>query len=356
MAMIDHWHPVLESERLRHRPVGVQLAGRAIALFRTSSGAPAALADSCPHRRMRLSRGTVVGDRLQCPYHGWTFDAAGKGESPGTPKLHACADRFDAREGHGAVWVKSSGSTPAFPQFDVAGYLPICRLRHQIPAPLEVVVDNFCEIEHTPTVHGLFGYDPRRMHEVAVQFEPTDTSVRVINSGPPKPMGWLLGTLLGVGRRDLFHDDWTTHFSPVYSVYDHWWADPATGRESRVRWRLYLFFTPLDDARTEVMTFAYAKSRWPGPAGGLRLFRWLMRKQIDHEIRLDADVLAGLASYETGIDGLKLSRFDRVLGLNRERIERLYRGNGSARVPLRTAARPHEARETASNGEPQCLT
>jgi hypothetical protein len=51
-----------------------------------------------------------------------------------------------------------------------------------------------------------------------------------------------------------------------------------------------------------------------------------MRKHIDREIRLDANVLAGLASYETGIDGLKLSRFDRVLGLNRERIERLYRG------------------------------
>jgi phenylpropionate dioxygenase-like ring-hydroxylating dioxygenase large terminal subunit len=164
MAMIDHWHPVLESERLRRRPVGVQLAGRAIALFRTSSGAPAALADSCPHRRMRLSRGAVVGDRLRCPYHGWTFGADGNGESPGTPKLHACADGFDAREAHGAVWVKSRGSTPVFPRFDVAGDLPICRLRHQIPAPLEVVVDNFCEIEHTATVHGVFGYDLRKSH------------------------------------------------------------------------------------------------------------------------------------------------------------------------------------------------
>src|SRR5262249_42540156 len=169
-------------------------------------------------------------------------------------------------------------------------------------------------------------YDLGRMHEVAVRFEPTDTAVRVRNVGPPKPLGWLLGTLLGVGRRDRFHDDWTTHFSPVHSVYDHWWADPATGREGRVRWRLDLFFTPLDDSRTEVMTFAYARSCWPGPAGGLRLFRWLMRKHIDREIRLDAAVLAGLASYKTGIDGLKLSRFDRVLGLNRERIERLYRG------------------------------
>jgi hypothetical protein len=84
------------------------------------------------------------------------------------------------------------------------------------------------------------------------------------------------------------------------------------------------------------MTFAYAKSSWPGPAGGLRLFRWLMCKHIDREIRLDANFLAGLASYETGIDGLKLSRFDRVLGVNRERIDRLYRDRGSVGATARS--------------------
>jgi phenylpropionate dioxygenase-like ring-hydroxylating dioxygenase large terminal subunit len=81
---------------------------------------------------MRLSRGAVVGDRLQCRYHGWTFGADGRGESPGTPKLHACAEYLDARDAHGAVWVKTRGSRHAFPQFEVGGYLPICRLRHQI--------------------------------------------------------------------------------------------------------------------------------------------------------------------------------------------------------------------------------
>jgi hypothetical protein len=74
------------------------------------------------------------------------------------------------------------------------------------------------------------------------------------------------------------------------------------------------------------MTFAFAKSRWPGPAGGLRLFRWLMRKHLDRETRLDMEILKGLATHETGVEGMKLSRFDRVLGLNRDRIQRVYRG------------------------------
>jgi nitrite reductase/ring-hydroxylating ferredoxin subunit len=326
MGMIDHWHPVLRSKELQDRPVAVQLAGHFVALFRTRTGVLSALVDECPHRRMRLSCGEVVGDRLRCRYHGWTFDADGQGESPATPKMHACVTSYDVTEAQGAIWVKSRHSTPSFPRFDVDGYLPICVLRHRAPAPLELVVDNFCEIEHTPTTHAVFGYDLARMPEVSVRFETTDSMVRVINLGPSKPMGWLLSLMIGIRKSYLFNDDWTTYFSPVYSVYDHWWSDPATGAEAKVRWRLYIFFTPVDDKQTDLMTFAFAKSRWPGPAGALRLFRWLMRRMLDQEIHLDMQILSRLANYATSIDGLKLSRFDRVLGLNRERIERIYRG------------------------------
>src|SRR5262249_49772006 len=156
------WHPVLKSKELRKRPVGIRLAGRNIVLFRAAS-MPVALADECPHRRMRLSLGEMVGPKLRCRYHGWTFDAAGQGESPGTPKMHACPTTFTPREAHGAIWVKSANSDPVFPDIEADGYLPICTLRHQLRAPLELVVDNFCEIEHTPTTHALFGYDLQRM-------------------------------------------------------------------------------------------------------------------------------------------------------------------------------------------------
>jgi phenylpropionate dioxygenase-like ring-hydroxylating dioxygenase large terminal subunit len=337
MSELDHWHPVLKSRNLRQRPVGVRLAGREMAIYRTSSGV-AALDDVCPHRRMRLSAGNVIGDRLQCVYHGWTFDACGQGESPGTPKLQACAESFEAREAHGAVWVRARGSQTEFPTFEVAGYLPMCVLEHRIKAPLELVVDNFCEIEHTPTTHGLFGYELGRMHEVNVRFESTPTTVRVINSGPAKVPAWPLRLLLGIRKHYDFRDEWTTHFSPVHSVYDHWWADPATGRENLVRWRLFIFFTPIDYATTNVTTFAYVKSRYlVGPAGGARVFRWLMRWKTDKEIRQDVRVLESLASYDTSIDGLKLSRFDKVLGLNRERLERVYRGRGPSALRAASA-------------------
>ena len=334
MGMLDHWQPVLLSNRLRHKPVGVTVAGAPVALFRTSDGNVAAVSDVCPHRRLKLSAGAVVGDRLRCRYHGWTFNACGYGESPAAPKMTTCTTSYDTCEEHGLVWLKSRASNPTFPTIEAPGFLPICTLEHTVPAPLELAVDNFNEIEHSGTVHDTFGYDLDRMNEVRVKFEATDDSVRVINAGPTKTLARAFAYLLGVSKGDTFHDEWTTRFSPVHSVFDHWWTTPDGSREAMVRWRLYIFFTPQDDRTTKVFSVTFAKSRYPGPAGGLRLARWLMRREIDREVRADVSMLHHMAEYDTSIEGLKLSRFDKVLGLTRERIARIYRGAPAGRVAL----------------------
>ena len=72
MAEIDHWHPVLLETQLGKKPVGVQLCGRSIVLFRGASGQLGALEDICPHRH-EAELGGICGDRLQCCYHGWSF-------------------------------------------------------------------------------------------------------------------------------------------------------------------------------------------------------------------------------------------------------------------------------------------
>ena len=340
MGELDHWHPVYPSHKLKkRRTAGIRLAGRLVCLYRTAAGAAAAVDDVCPHRRMKLSYGRVIGDRIECKYHGWTFDPCGNGESPSTPKLSACTDAFDTREQHGYIWIKSQHSRAAFPEINKDQFFHLGNFQHVVPAPLELTVDNFTEIEHSGTVHDTFGYDLERMHEVKVRFETTDTTVRVINSGPTKRLFKPFAWLLGIRRGDTFHDDWTTHFSPVYSVYDHWWTSPDGSREARIRWRLYMFFWPIDADTTAVTSFVYAKSRYPGPAGGLRLAKYLFRREIDREVRQDIAMLEHMASKEVSIEGLKLSRFDKVLGLTRERIDRLYRGIGvpaaSGRLPLR---------------------
>jgi vanillate O-demethylase monooxygenase subunit len=49
-----------------------------VLLFRTVEGKPVALEDRCCHRQAPLSMGKLVGDIVQCPYHGLRFDTSGK--------------------------------------------------------------------------------------------------------------------------------------------------------------------------------------------------------------------------------------------------------------------------------------
>lgn len=336
MGMLDHWHPVFASRKLKPgKTAGVQLAGQLICLYRTAAGLVGAIDDVCPHRRLKLSYGRVVGDKVECKYHGWTFDACGNGESPSTPKLHTCTPAFDTREANGAIWVKSKASNPVFPDIDSGDYYHLGNFEHEVPAPLELTVDNFNEIEHSGTVHDTFGYDLARMHEVKVGFEQTDDTIKVTNVGPSKTLFKPLQWILGIRKGDLFHDVWTTRFSPVYSVYDHWWTSADGKRESWMRWRLYMFFWPVTAEKTMVSSFVYGKSSLPGPAGGLRIAKYIFRREIDREVRQDISMLEHMADKSTDIEGMKLSRFDRVLGLTRERINRIYRGEvATARIPL----------------------
>ena len=327
MGPLGHWHPVLDAARLRQKPVGVVLDGREIVLFRDGQGRIGALDDCCPHRRMRLSLGCVVDGRLQCTYHGWTYDRHGAGESPGTPKLHATASHFDTAERYGAIWIKAPGGEAALPEFQVEGYEFVGRLQHEIDAPLELVLDNFTEVEHTPTTHANFGYDLARMSEVQTHVESTDTSVRVVNTGPQKRTPWIVQKLAGLHSGDQFTDDWTTYFSPVYTVYDQFWCDPQTGVERRDRWRIYVFFNPLSSTRTQLMTFAYLRAASWARSAFIRLTRPALVALVNLEIECDVKMLEQLADKNPQLVGMKLSRFDRVLGMNRQRIERIYRGH-----------------------------
>ena len=335
MSALDHWHPIVLSRELGRRPLGVRLAGQQLVLFRTASGAVGALTDVCPHRRMRLSVGRVIGDRLQCCYHGWTFGCDGSGESPGTPKLRTRAASFETRDSHGLVWVKAVGSSASFPDFDGRdrGFVPMATLRHDVDAPLEVVVDNFTELEHTPTTHGMFGFPLERMHEVELEIEAGEDVVRQRYRGPCKTYPWLYRTFLGIGRAPTFTAEGDVRFSPVHSYGDYAWTDSRTGKPGWVNARNVHFFTPLDERTTRIFTLSYMRLNRPGFGWMLSFVRPIMRRAINTEVLQDKRVLDGLADKDPAIEGLKLGRFDRVLGLCRQRIRRIFRGEPDAWAP-----------------------
>ncbi|MHC4390338.1 MAG: Rieske 2Fe-2S domain-containing protein [Planctomycetota bacterium] len=331
MAELDHWHPILLSGDLAEgAQVAAKLCGRELVVFRSAGGLCGALTDVCPHRGMRLSCGSVAGDRLVCPYHGWSFDRAGAGESPGTPKLFTTAESFDCRERHGAIWVRRRPADGAadtqIPELTFSGFHRVASFRHRIEAPLEVILDNFTEVEHTSTTHALLGYAAGSMRDVITKVTTTDATVRVFNEGPQKKIPWVFERLAGVYTGDRFVDDWTTHFSPVHTIYDQYWRSLRTDEVRDNRLKVAVFFNPRDAQTTELVTFAFTSL---SPKGRLGINRWLMpifARLIEHEIELDKAMVERMADKSPGLKGHKLGRFDKALGENRRRIETIYRG------------------------------
>lgn len=334
MIPLDYWHPVLLSRELGRKPVGVSVVGEEVVLFRTPSGAVGALQDRCLHRRMRLSRGWVEGERLVCPYHGWSFDPAGNGESASTPKMHACAPTFRTVERHGIVWIQSPESARAFPEPPVADFEQLFVLRFEVRAPLELVVDNFAEIEHSCTTHVFLGYDRAGIAETEchVTYEPD--SIRILNRGPQRQLHGF-GVLERIFRHqsaNLFVGDCRVRFDPIRLELENYWSDRETGDRRGEKSLGIAWFNPATPDRTDLFFTALVPRTNPWITRFL--FRTAGKKLLEYETGRDIRMVEGIADKDPDIGGMKLSRFDRPLLAIRERLAAEYwRG---PRFPRRT--------------------
>ncbi len=71
------WYVAGWSKDFQQALAPVRVLGEDIVIYRTSDGTPAALEDACPHRKLPLSKGNLIGDHVECGYHGLTFDCSG---------------------------------------------------------------------------------------------------------------------------------------------------------------------------------------------------------------------------------------------------------------------------------------
>lgn len=333
MSELDHWHPVALSRELGAKPLRATLHGRNLALFRTRDGV-GALDDACAHRGYPLHKGRVEGDQLVCPYHGWRWSADGRGASPGTPSAKPCAVAWDCVERLGAVWVKPAGADAAFPYVDVGGHTEIGTTRCRAKAPLEVVLDNFIEVEHTPSVHAFLGYRPGTIAAVDCETTVTDDAVRVFNHGPQRPLPKPLRRVFDIPDDAHFIDDWTTRFSPVHTVYEQYFLAGSHGPRAGEALRIAVFFTPVGPKETDLFVLAYTNAtRWESPvSAALRIP--LVMALVELEVRRDCALLADMADAPVSLTGRALGRFDKALTASRKRIERIYRGRREGALPV----------------------
>jgi vanillate O-demethylase monooxygenase subunit len=166
-ALRAFWHPVATSGEVGPGPHAVQLLGEWFALVRMD-GALRAFPDRCPHRDLPLSAGRLVGGELECGYHGYRFDGAGRctaipARPAGTPVPAGASLRpvWGVEERYGLVWLaieEPRGPLPEFPEWaqDDPAQVPIGPHRWRVSAAQ--ATDNFLDVSHFPFVHaGTFG-------------------------------------------------------------------------------------------------------------------------------------------------------------------------------------------------------
>ncbi len=159
------WYAILDSGEVKTgRPIGVTRMGEKLVVWRSKSGEVACMRDLCPHRGVALSAGKVVGDAIECPFHGFQYDASGACAL--IPANSACKDipkgfnvhAYPTREAHGFIWIwwgqpEEGQELPDLPWFDNLEGLSYKTIKDHWAVHYSRVIENQLDVMHLPFVH-----------------------------------------------------------------------------------------------------------------------------------------------------------------------------------------------------------
>ena len=173
-ALQHCWHPVAWAADLNDGgPMSVELLGEHWCVVRLG-GELVAFPDACPHRLSPLSAGQIVGDTLQCAYHGYRFSGSGTcveipAVDPGLPipaGAH-CKAAAGVAETAGLIWLAPSEPItplPTVPEHDDPSFVNCPLPTQEWHASAAQMTDNFLDLGHLPFLHlGTFGAESDRI-------------------------------------------------------------------------------------------------------------------------------------------------------------------------------------------------
>ncbi len=278
MFLRNQWYVAAMGKELGRALLPRTLLGEPLVLYRTEAGAPAAMEDRCPHRRAPLSLGKLVGDRVQCGYHGMEFAPDGKcmripGQVSIPPRLKART--FPMAERHGWVWIWMGEPAAADPALisdyhwnETPGWRPVYGYLN-FAAEYRLVIDNLMDLTHEtflhPTSIGMY-----EVAETPITTEAKDGKVKVTRLMPGCPAPPLFRKVRGLTTIDRWQH---IHFeAPAHIKIDaggvpadtkdmtkalRWWVcnalTPETERSTHYFWALTRSFETEDEALSKTL-------------------------------------------------------------------------------------------------------
>lgn len=163
MFLKNQWYVAAWSGDVGRTPLARVIMNEFLVLFRKEDGTAVALENRCPHRNLPLSEGTLIGDTVECGYHGMVFDCEGvcthlpgQAEAPDWARVRA----FPVAERHG--WVFLWPGDPA-----LAATIPVPGFHARLDDPdwqavtgqtyakcgYRLILDNLLDLSHLSYVH-----------------------------------------------------------------------------------------------------------------------------------------------------------------------------------------------------------
>ncbi len=161
----NQWYVILESKEVKSgKPVGVTRLGEKMVLWRDAQGKVTCTSDLCPHRGVALSSGKIIGDCIQCPFHGFEFDSSGRcrmipanGKNAEPPRAFQVR-AYPTRESHDFIyiwWGEPRETYPELPFFDTIDetHSSYFTFHDHWATHYSRAIENQLDVVHLPFVH-----------------------------------------------------------------------------------------------------------------------------------------------------------------------------------------------------------
>lgn len=201
------------------------LLGDPVVMYRTEDGRPVAMVDRCVHRQMPLSLGRLRGDRVECGYHGLTYDPDGACvRIPGSSRISdkVRVQTFPLVEGDGLVWIwmgdpnlADSAQIPDHHWYTAPAWATAAGTLH-MDARAQLLNENLLDLSHLSFLHPESIGSPE-IAEIPVQVTYDDHTVTVSRQMPAVSCPPFFTKVTGIDS-DIDRQQIAEFFAPAFHI------------------------------------------------------------------------------------------------------------------------------------------
>ncbi|PKM41367.1 MAG: aromatic ring-hydroxylating dioxygenase subunit alpha [Firmicutes bacterium HGW-Firmicutes-9] len=160
----NQWYAILDSRQVKkNKLIGVTRLSEKLVFWRDAAGDVHCVYDKCCHRGASLCAGKLVNDHVECPFHGFQYDASGKvtyipangaaAKVVENYRVHA----YPARDAYGFIWVwygDYSADLPEIPFFEeLKTGFSYGQFSENWNVHYSRAIENQLDVVHLPFVH-----------------------------------------------------------------------------------------------------------------------------------------------------------------------------------------------------------